>query len=81
MTQHLDGPKTYWGYYQYYLPQIYGKKFLPKNSIDFQQKSQGYSMPKTGQNASGGRFSNLVQKLNVRVQYNNLMPIWPAPMA
>ena len=39
MIRHLDGPKTYWGYYQYYLPQIYGKKIPPKNSIDFQQKS------------------------------------------
>ena len=30
MTRHSDGPKTYWGYYQDYLVQIYGKK-IPKN--------------------------------------------------
>ena len=82
MIRYSDGPKTYWGYYQDYLVQIDGKKIPKKNYIDFQQKIvRLYSMAKTGRNASGGRFSNLVQKLNVRVQYNMLMPIWPAPMA
>ena len=39
-----DGPKSYWGYYQDYLVQIYGKKKSKKNYIDFQQNSMTADM-------------------------------------
>ena len=39
MIRYSDGPKTYSGYYQDYLVQIYGKKIPQKYYIDFQQKS------------------------------------------
>ena len=50
MIQHSDGPKTYWGYYQDYLVQIYGKKIPQKLTSIFGQKSKFpkgiYSMAK-----------------------------------
>ena len=46
MIRRLDGPTTYWGYYQDYLVGISGKKIQKNNSIDFQQKLQGECMAK-----------------------------------
>ena len=69
MIPSSDGPKTYWGYYQDFLVQIYGQKFLKKNPSIFSKNPKGIVMRnKNGRNGSGGRFSNLVQKLNERVQ-------------
>ena len=36
---------------------------------------------KTGRNGDGERRSNFGLKLNVHVQYNTLMAIWPANIA
>ena len=83
MTNYSDGNKTYWGYYQDYLVQIDGKKIPPKNSIDFQQKIVRLYIVwrKPAKTQVAADFQIWSKKLNVRVQYNNLMPIWPAPMA
>ena len=40
MIRHSDGPKTYWGYYQDYLVQIYEKKIQKKLTSIFGQKSK-----------------------------------------
>ena len=40
MIRRSDGPKTYWGYYQDYLVQIYEKKIQKKLTSIFGQKSK-----------------------------------------
>ena len=41
MIRCLDGPKTYWGYYQDYLIQIYGKKIPKKIASIFSKNPKG----------------------------------------
>ena len=41
MIRRSDGPKTYWGYYQDYLVEIYEKK-SKKNSPRFSAKNQNF---------------------------------------
>ena len=42
MIRRSDGPKTYWGYYQDYLVQIYEKKNPKKIDLDFRPKIQNF---------------------------------------
>ena len=41
MIRRLDGPKTYWGYYQDYLVEIYGKKCKNKIPSIFSKNHKG----------------------------------------
>ena len=41
MIRLSDGPKTYWGYYQDYLVQIFGKKFKKKIQSIFSKNPKG----------------------------------------
>ena len=82
MIRCSDGPKSYWGYYQDYLVQIYGKKIIKKITSIFSKTA--WPRPctaKIDQNGDGGQCLNFILKLNVHVQYNMLKPIWPTPIA
>ena len=81
MIRYSDGPKTYWGYYQDYLVQIYGKKIPQKITSIFSKNRKAIVWRKLAKTQVAADFQIWSKKLNVRVQYNNLMPIWPAPMA
>ena len=85
MIRCSDGPKTYWGYYQDYLVQIFGKKIQkswPWFSAKNRKFPKGLVWPKKiGRNGDGGRRRKFGLKLNVHIQYNMLRPIWPAPVA
>ena len=41
MIRRSDGPKTYWGYYQDYLVQIFGKKIQKKIPSIFSKNPKG----------------------------------------
>ena len=41
MIRCSDGPKTYWGYYQDYVIQIYGKKIRKKIASIFSKNPKG----------------------------------------
>ena len=41
MIRRSDGPKTYWGYYQDYLVQIFGKKITKKIPSIFSKNPKG----------------------------------------
>ena len=62
------------------------KKISKTLDFDFRRKIQKlvnvYSVAeKTGRKGDGERRSNFALKLNVHVQYNMLMAIWPTPIA
>ena len=81
MIRRSDGPKAYWGYYQDYLEKISGKKIQKKIPSIFSKNHKAKWRKKTAETQVAADFQIWYKKLNVPVQYNMLMPIWPAPIA